>query len=73
MNEGTQVPLVSVADWEVGEGLGSIRRKDMVRVATVSSDVASGYNSNATLAEVQADPGGLRGFVAAGIHDSVHG
>ncbi|MGD2122748.1 MAG: efflux RND transporter permease subunit [Gemmatimonadota bacterium] len=53
MHEGTQVPLVSVADWEVGEGLGSIRRKDMVRVATVSSDVASGYNSNATLAEVQ--------------------
>jgi multidrug efflux pump subunit AcrB len=54
MNEGTQVPLVSVASWEVGEGLGSIRRKDMVRVATVSSDVASGYNSNAVLAEVQA-------------------
>jgi multidrug efflux pump len=54
MDEGTQVPLVSVADWEVGEGLGSIRRKDMVRVATVSSDVASGYNSNATLAEVRA-------------------
>jgi multidrug efflux pump len=54
MDEGTQVPLVSVASWEVGEGLGSIRRKDMVRVATVSSDVASGYNSNAVLAEVQA-------------------
>jgi multidrug efflux pump subunit AcrB len=54
MNEGTLVPLVSVASWEVGEGLGSIRRKDMVRVATVSSDVASGYNSNAVLAEVQA-------------------
>ncbi|TFH65210.1 MAG: efflux RND transporter permease subunit, partial [Gemmatimonadales bacterium] len=54
MDEGTQVPLVSVASWKVGEGLGSIRRKDMVRVATVSSDVASGYNSNAVLAEVQA-------------------
>ncbi|NNM04953.1 MAG: efflux RND transporter permease subunit [Gemmatimonadetes bacterium] len=62
MDEGTQVPLVSVADWEVGEGLGSIRRKDMVRVATVSSDVASGYNSNATLAEVQAV---LAGFGAS--------
>jgi multidrug efflux pump subunit AcrB len=62
MHEGTQVPLVSVADWEVGEGLGSIRRKDMVRVATVSSDVASGYNSNATLAEVQAT---LAGFEAS--------
>jgi multidrug efflux pump subunit AcrB len=53
MNEGIQVPLVSVADWEVGEGLGSIRRKDMDRVATVSSDVASGQNSNAVLAQVQ--------------------
>jgi len=54
MNEGTPVPLVSVASWEVGEGLGSIRRKDMDRVATVSSDVGSGYNSNAVLGEVQA-------------------
>jgi len=59
MAEGDQVPLVSVADWQVGEGLGSIRRKDMFRVATVSSDVASGYNSNAVLAEVQ---GALAGF-----------
>jgi len=54
MNEGTQVPLVSVASWEVGEGLGSIRRKDMDRVATVGSDVGSGYNSNTVLREVQA-------------------
>lgn len=59
MHEGTQVPLVSVADWRVGEGLGSIRRKDMDRVATVMADVASGYNSNAVLAEVQ---GTLSGF-----------
>jgi multidrug efflux pump subunit AcrB len=62
MHEGTQVPLVSVADWRVDEGLGSIRRKDMVRVATVSSDVATGYNSNATLAEVQQT---LAGFEAS--------
>ena len=53
MEEGTQIPLLSVADWELGEGLGSIRRKDLDRVATVSSDVAAGYNSNAVLAEVQ--------------------
>jgi multidrug efflux pump subunit AcrB len=53
MHEGTQVPLVSVADWKVGEGLGSIRRKDLDRVATVSADVAAGYNSNAVLGEVQ--------------------
>jgi len=53
MHEGTQVPLVSVAEWEVGEGLGSIRRKDLDRVATVTADVAAGYNSNAVLREVQ--------------------
>jgi len=53
MHEGTQIPLVSVADWRVGEGLGSIRRKDMDRVATVKADVAAGYNSNAVLGEVQ--------------------
>jgi len=53
MHEGTQIPLVSVADWELGEGLGSIKRKDLDRVATVSSDVAAGYNSNAVLGEVQ--------------------
>ena len=33
MSEGTPVPLVSVADWGGREGLGSIRRKDMDRVA----------------------------------------
>jgi multidrug efflux pump subunit AcrB len=57
MDEGTQVPLVSVADWVVGEGLGSIRRKDLDRVATVTADVAAGYNSNAVLGEVQATLG----------------
>jgi multidrug efflux pump len=57
---GIQVPLVSVADWEVGEGLGSIRRKDMTRMATISSEVRAGYNQNAVLAEVQET---LAGFV----------
>jgi multidrug efflux pump len=52
--EGVQVPLVSVAEWQVGEGLGSIRRKGMDRVATVTSDVASGYNSASVLGEVRA-------------------
>ncbi len=51
---GDQVPLLSVARWEVGQGLGSIRRKDMDRVATVTSEVRSGFNQNAVLAEVQA-------------------
>ena len=50
---GEQIPLVSVADWTVGEGLGSIRRKDMDRMATISSDVRAGLNKNAVLAEVK--------------------
>jgi multidrug efflux pump len=58
---GIQVPLVSMADWVVDEGLGSIRRKDMTRMATISSEVRAGYNQNAVLAEVQAT---LAAFVA---------
>jgi multidrug efflux pump len=53
VHEGQQIPLVSVADWEVGEGLGSIRRKDMDRVATISAQVKAGLNKNAVLLEVQ--------------------
>ncbi|MDH3291388.1 MAG: efflux RND transporter permease subunit [Gemmatimonadota bacterium] len=48
-----QVPLSSIATWRVGTGLGDVRRKDLDRVVTVSSDVRSGYNANAVLAEVQ--------------------
>ena len=51
--DGNQVPLVSVADWSVQEGYGSIRRKDQIRMATITSDVAAGLNSNAVLGEVQ--------------------
>ncbi len=51
--EGAQVPLNSVATWQVEEGYGSIRRKDQTRMATISSDVASGQNSNAVLKQVQ--------------------
>ncbi len=58
---GAQVPLNSVASWQVEEGYGSIRRKDQTRMATVSSDVASGFNSNAVLKEVQQT---LAGFQA---------
>ncbi len=50
---GEQIPLVSVASWTVGEGLGSIRRKDMDRVATISSEVRAGLNKNAVIAAVQ--------------------
>ncbi|HEX6313509.1 MAG TPA: efflux RND transporter permease subunit [Gemmatimonadaceae bacterium] len=61
VNDGRQIPLSSVASWHVEEGLGEVRRKDLDRVATVSSDVRSGENSNAVLAEVRAT---LAGFDA---------
>ncbi|MEE3041265.1 MAG: efflux RND transporter permease subunit [Candidatus Latescibacterota bacterium] len=50
---GDQIPLISVADWRVGEGLGSIRRKDMDRAATISSEVKAGINTNAALGDVK--------------------
>lgn len=59
---GIQIPLVSVATWSVEEGYGAIRRKDQTRMATIGSDVAAGFNSNAVLAEVRAT---LAGFEAA--------
>lgn len=59
--EGRQIPLPSVATWRIDEGFGSIKRRDMDRVATVSSDVRTGENSNAVLAEVQKT---LAGFAA---------
>jgi multidrug efflux pump len=53
MHEGRPIPLNSVARWHMAEGYGSIHRKDMDRVATVSADARAGLNSNAVLAEVQ--------------------
>ena len=58
-SDGQQVPLLSVADWAVDQGYGSIRRKDMDRVATISAEVASGFNSNAVRAQVETE---LAGF-----------
>jgi multidrug efflux pump subunit AcrB len=42
-----------VAQWYVGKGSGDVKRKDLDRVVTVSSDVRTGYNANAVLAEVR--------------------
>ncbi len=55
--DGSQVPLLSVADWSVNESFSGINRKDLDRVVTVASDVRSGYNANAVLAEVQTELG----------------
>jgi multidrug efflux pump len=62
LHEGRQIPLPSVATWRTDEGAGSVNRKDLNRVVTVSSNVRSGENSNAVLAEVRAE---LASFVEA--------
>ena len=53
VDDGKQVPLSSIASWYVGNGFGDVKRKDLDRVVTVSSDVRTGHNANAVLAEVQ--------------------
>jgi multidrug efflux pump len=58
---GRQIPLPSVATWRVEEGLGVVRRKDLDRVATITSDVRTGEAINEVLGEVQTT---LAGFVA---------
>ncbi len=60
--DGTQVPLPSVATWSVNESFSGINRKDLDRVVTISSDVRAGNNANAVLAEVQTE---LADFSAA--------
>lgn len=51
--EGSQIPLVAVADVEISSGLGSITRLDLRRVATVSGNAAAGYTGPEVLAGVQ--------------------
>ena len=51
--EGSQIPLVSVAETEVSGGYGSVTRLDLSRVATVTGKAASGFNGNEILAQVQ--------------------
>lgn len=54
LHEGTQIPLSSIADFEIGSGYGSITRLDLNRVATVTGDVVAGANGAAVLQQVQA-------------------
>ncbi len=51
--DGVQIPITAVADFEIVGGLGSITRLDLERVATVTADIAPGYNGAAVLAQVQ--------------------
>ncbi|MCC5913939.1 MAG: efflux RND transporter permease subunit, partial [Balneolaceae bacterium] len=50
---GTRVPLVSVANFEEGTGLGSITRLNLRRTATVEGQSAPGFSGPEVLAEVQ--------------------
>ena len=45
LHEGRQIPLVAVADLKLSSGLGSITRKDLQRVVTVSGNAATGANA----------------------------
>lgn len=54
-HNGLQIPLVSVADVEIGSSLGAITRINQQRVVTVSGDAAEGVNSNELLGRVQTE------------------
>lgn len=51
--KGQQIPLVAVADFDVGGGLGSITRKDLERVVTVQGNANEGVNAQALLMQVK--------------------
>jgi len=51
--EGENIPLESFADVRFKTGLASVNRIDAQRVVTVGADVATGFNANALLQQVQ--------------------
>jgi multidrug efflux pump len=71
--EGSQIPLVAVADLEVTAGLGSITRLDLQRVATVTGDAAPGFTGPQVLGRVQAHLAEYQENLPAGLRDGVHG
>ena len=52
-HEGSQIPLVSVAQFETGAGLGSITRIDLDPVVTIEGQAAPGFTSAEVLAATQ--------------------
>lgn len=50
---GNAIPLSTICSWEYVGGPGTIRRKEAMRVLTVSGDVAPGYQAQDLLAEVR--------------------
>ncbi|MBK8778669.1 MAG: efflux RND transporter permease subunit [Saprospiraceae bacterium] len=49
-----QVPMASLTKMEYGNTVGSIKRKNLKRIVTISSNVLNGFNPNEVLANVQA-------------------
>jgi multidrug efflux pump subunit AcrB len=73
VDDGKQIPLSSIASWYVGKGFGDVKRKDLDRVVTVSSDVRTASNANAVLAEVQQELADLPAALPAGYQMSYAG
>ena len=73
LHEGQQIPLVAVADVELGGGLGSITRLDLQRVATVTGSAAPGVNAQALLGQVQQHLAEYRQSIPAGYSMSYTG
>ncbi len=48
-----QVPISSVADLEFNSSYGSVKRKDLNRVISISSNVKEGYNANEIVAQLK--------------------
>ncbi len=53
--EGNTIPVSAFADIEFSTGLAAVYRIDARRVVTVSADVATGFNGNELLAQVQSN------------------
>lgn len=51
--DGNLIPLTSVATIGYTSGIGSIKRKDLKRVVSISGNVAPGFNADAIIAQIQ--------------------
>jgi multidrug efflux pump len=64
--DAAMVPLVAVADLEIGSGLGAITRLDLQPLVTIEGDAATGFSSSAVLAAVQRELAGVPAQLPAG-------
>ena len=64
--QGEQIPLSSIASWEIGRGSGDVNRKDLERVVTISAAVRPNFNANAVLNEVREELADFQQSLPAG-------